>query len=52
MNAPLLEEHLRALKLPGALAQYRRLAEHANDPIAYLGAVVDAEGSCLYNAVN
>ena len=43
MNAPLLEEHLRALKLPGALAQYRRLAEHANDPIAYLGAVVDAE---------
>ncbi len=43
MNAALLEEHLRALKLPGALAHYRRLAEKAKDPIAYLGEVLSIE---------
>lgn len=43
MSAALIEEHLRALKLPGALAHYRRLAEKAKDPIAYLGAVLGAE---------
>lgn len=43
MNAALVEEHLRALKLPGALTHYRRLAEKAKDPIAYLGDVLAAE---------
>ena len=43
MNAAIVEEHLRALKLPGALIQYRRLAEKAKDPIAYLGEVLAAE---------
>jgi DNA replication protein DnaC len=43
MNAAMVEEHLRALKLPGALVHYRRLAENANDPIAYLGEVLAAE---------
>ena len=43
MNAPLLEEHLRSLKLPAILANYRRLAENARDPIAYLGEVASVE---------
>ena len=43
MNAALIEEHLRALKLPGALIHYRRLAEKAKDPMAYLGEVLAAE---------
>jgi DNA replication protein DnaC len=43
MNAAMVEEHLRALKLPGALVHYRRLAENAKDPIAYLGEVLAAE---------
>ena len=40
MNATLLEERLKVLKLPGALAHYRRLAEN---PISYLGDVLSAE---------
>lgn len=43
MNGALIEEHLRALKLPGALIQYRRLAENAKDPMSYLGEVLAAE---------
>ena len=43
MNTPLLEEHLRALKLPGILANYRRLAENKSDPIAYLGDLTSVE---------
>ena len=43
MSAPLLEEHLRLLKLPGALASYKRLSEKARDPIAYLADVMHAE---------
>jgi DNA replication protein DnaC len=43
VNGALVDDHLRALKLPGALAHYRRLAETAKDPIAYLGEVLSAE---------
>lgn len=43
MNGALIDDHLRTLKLPGALAHYRRLAETAKDPIAYLGEVLSAE---------
>lgn len=43
MNAALIDEHLRALKLPGALIHYRRLAEKARDPVTYLGDVLAAE---------
>ena len=43
MKTPLLEEHLRMLKLPGALASYKRLSEGATDPVDYLGEVVKAE---------
>ena len=43
MNAAFVEEHLRALKLPGALTHYRRLAETTKDPIAYLEEVLSAE---------
>lgn len=43
MNAALVDEHLRALKLPGALTNYRRLAETTKDPISYLGEVLSAE---------
>ena len=43
MSAPLLEEYLRTLKLPGALASYKRLAESARNPIEYLGNVMQAE---------
>jgi DNA replication protein DnaC len=43
VNAALIDEHLRALKLPGALIHYRRLAEKAKDPVSYLGEVLAAE---------
>jgi DNA replication protein DnaC len=43
MNTALIEEYLKMLKLPGALAHYRRLAEVAKHPIAYLGEVLAAE---------
>ena len=43
MNTALIQEHLRALKLPGALTHYRRLAEQAKDPLTYLGDVLAAE---------
>ncbi len=42
-NAPLLDAHLRALKLPTLRANYRRLAENRPDPIAYLGDLIDLE---------
>ena len=43
MRTPLLEEYLRMLRLPGALASYRRLSENARDPVAYLADVMRAE---------
>lgn len=43
MSVPLLEEHLRMLRLPGALANYQRLGATARDPVAYLGEVIAAE---------
>ena len=43
MNAALIDEYLRALKLPGALANYRRLAEKAREPLTYLGEVLATE---------
>ena len=43
MSSALLDEHLRLLKLPGALASYKRLAEKASDPVRYLGDVMQAE---------
>jgi DNA replication protein DnaC len=43
MSAVLIDEHLRALKLPGALTHYRRLAEKAKDPLAFLSDVLAAE---------
>lgn len=43
MSGTLLEEHLRMLKLPGALASYKRLSEKARDPVAYLADVLQAE---------
>lgn len=43
MRTPRLEEHLRILKLPGALASYKRLSEGARDPVAYLVDVMSAE---------
>ena len=43
MNAALIDECLRTLKLPGALAHYRRLAEKATDPMTYLGEVLSIE---------
>lgn len=43
MNVPLLEEHLRMLRLPGALASYKRLGSTARDPVAYLAEVIAAE---------
>src|SRR5665213_741588 len=48
MNGALVDDHLRALKLPGALAHYRRLAEYAKDPIAYLGEILAAELESRY----
>lgn len=43
MDVPLLEEHLRMLRLPGALASYKRLGATARDPVAYLAEVIAAE---------
>jgi DNA replication protein DnaC len=43
MSTALLDEHLRMLKLPGALASYKRLSEGATDPVDYLAEVVKAE---------
>lgn len=42
-NAPLLEAHLRALKLPAIRTNYRRLLESAQDPLSYLGDLVGLE---------
>ncbi len=35
-NLPLLDEHLRALRLPAMLANYRRIADGASDKLTYL----------------
>lgn len=42
-NAPLLDAHLRALKLPAVRANYRRLADSTNDPLVYLGDLIALE---------
>lgn len=42
-NAPLLDEHLRNLKLPAVRANYRRLAEDHPDPLSYLGDLIGLE---------
>ncbi len=42
-NAPLLDAHLRALKLPAVRAHYRRLAEKNADPVSYLSDLIGME---------
>jgi len=42
-NTPLLDAHLRTLKLPTVRANYRRLAESNVEPISYLGDLVGLE---------
>lgn len=42
-NAPLLDAHLRTLKLPAVRANYRRLAESHSHPIDYLGDLIGLE---------
>ncbi len=37
MSAPFIEEHLRALRLPTMLNQYKRLAQGMEERITYLG---------------
>jgi DNA replication protein DnaC len=41
--APFLEEHLRALRLPTMLDQYKRLAQGNDDRIGYLGELAGLE---------
>jgi len=43
MNAPLLEEHLRSLRLPAMLANYRRISKDDAALIAYLGELAALE---------
>ena len=43
MNAPLLEEHLRSLRLPAMLANYKRLAAGDEKPAEYLGELAGIE---------
>lgn len=43
MSAPFLEDHLRALRLPAMLAQYKRLAQGREDRISYLGELAGLE---------
>uniref|UniRef100_E6QHB6 Helper of transposition of an IS21 family member, ORFA n=1 Tax=mine drainage metagenome TaxID=410659 RepID=E6QHB6_9ZZZZ len=43
MNAPLLEEHLRSLRLPAMLANYRRISKDDDALIAYLGELAALE---------
>jgi len=43
MNTPLLEAHLKALKLPAVLANYQRIAQRVDDPVAYLADVMSVE---------
>jgi DNA replication protein DnaC len=43
MNAPLLEEHLRSLRLPAMLANYRRISKDNDALIAYLGELAALE---------
>jgi len=43
VSSPLLEEHLRMLKLPGVLAKYERLAEAKPNPVAYLSDLMSVE---------
>ena len=42
-NGPLLDAHLRALKLPAVRNNYRRLAQSNTDPLAYLGDLISLE---------
>lgn len=42
-NAPLLDAHLRTLKLPAVRTNYRRLVESASDPLSYLGNLIALE---------
>jgi len=35
-NLPLLDEHLRALRLPAMLSNYRRIADGSSDKLTYL----------------
>ncbi len=43
MTAPFIEEHLRALRLPTMLDQYKRLAQGKEDRISYLGELAGLE---------
>ncbi len=43
MNVPLLEEHLRSLRLPAMLANYRRISKDDDALIAYLGELAALE---------
>lgn len=45
MNAPLLEEHLRSLRLPAMLANYKRMAGSDNVLTGYLGELAALEVS-------
>lgn len=52
-NVPLLDAHLRILKLPTVRANYRRLAERGADPVSYLGDLMSLEVSRRHeNVVN
>ena len=42
-NIPLLDAHLRTLRLPAVRANYRRLAEKDVDPVSYLGDLFSLE---------
>jgi DNA replication protein DnaC len=45
MSAPFIEEHLRALRLPTILAQYKRLAQGDQERITYLGELAALENA-------
>ncbi|MHB8148215.1 MAG: IS21-like element helper ATPase IstB [Vulcanimicrobiaceae bacterium] len=45
MNAPLLDEHLRSLRLPAMLASYKRISNDNNALITYLGELAALEVS-------
>ncbi|MGH7736359.1 MAG: IS21-like element helper ATPase IstB [Candidatus Tyrphobacter sp.] len=42
-NTPLLDDHLRTLKLPAVRANYRRLADKHPKPVDYLGELIGLE---------
>ena len=43
MTVPFIEEHLRALRLPTMLNQYKRLAQGKEERITYLGELAGLE---------